>query len=62
MTLVFCYECSMKKDTMAYHTWPPCDLRPDGSAMDPQRCGHRRPFRGEDGRCRECARKKARKP
>jgi len=56
MCLVLCYECSARQNTYIRHDWPPCDLNQDGTAKEPQPCGHRRPFVRADGTCSECRR------
>jgi hypothetical protein len=57
MAIVYCVECSDRAGGYVRHPWPPCDLNHDGTAIDPMPCGHRRPWRDEDGSCRECRRK-----
>lgn len=58
MSQVYCIECSAAKNAYVRHEWPPCDLNADGTTKEPLPCGHRRPCRCEDGKCRECERKK----
>lgn len=53
---VFCFECSKVHNGYVRHAWPPCDLNPDGTAKDPQSCGHRRCFVTPTGTCAECER------
>lgn len=57
--VVWCPECSDRANLYVCHLWPPCDLNRDGTAIDAQECGHRRPWRDADGTCRECKRKGA---
>lgn len=54
MTPVWCIECSRKNGGYTKHAWPPCDLTETGEMIDPQPCGHRRGFRGGDGKCSAC--------